>query len=60
LQWAALYHAAFAPPLRNAFTIEELLQLSQIMQEKDLRFFTNLSAFLTPAEEASSDYTSED
>ncbi|UZJ51857.1 hypothetical protein CBS101457_001177 [Exobasidium rhododendri] len=40
-----LYLAAFAPPLRSAFSTEELLSLAQTMQEKDLRFFANLSAF---------------
>jgi hypothetical protein len=45
---SALYLSAFESPLRNAFRTEELLQLAHEIQQKDLRFFTNLSAFIKP------------
>jgi hypothetical protein len=52
----ALYMTAFTPPLRQIFPLDELLRLSQVMQERHLRLYTDLTAFITPANKSSDIY----
>lgn len=51
---AVLYMTAFTTPLRLTFPLEELLQISQVMQKRQLRLYTDLTAFITPTTESSS------
>lgn len=41
---------AFAQPLRAAFTIAELQHLADALDERYLRTFANLEAFVDPAD----------